>query len=98
LQAGAIQFDPEPTAVLKAASRLKFGHVYRITFRFERAFCDDSTGFLFSNQKQFPTWWTTHPVISPVLTAWMAGSAAEQFQGSDPVPAALRTLARILNR
>jgi monoamine oxidase len=96
LQAGAIQFDPEPTAVLDAARRLKLGHVYRITFRFETAFWESDAGFLFSKEKRFPTWWTTRPVVSPVLTAWMAGSAAEGFQNSDPVPEALRSLARIL--
>ncbi len=98
LRAGAIQFDPEPTAVLRAAARLNFGHVYRVTFRFEKAFWEEDAGFLFSEEKHFPTWWTTHPVISPVLTAWMAGSAAEGFQSSDPASEALRSLARILNR
>jgi monoamine oxidase len=98
LQAGAIQFNPEPKAVLNAASALKFGHVYRVTFRFEKAFWEEGTGFLFSMEKRFPTWWTTHPVLAPVLTAWMAGSAAEQFQGSDPVKEALASLSRILKR
>jgi len=98
LQAGAIRFDPEPTAILKAAATLKFGHVYRITFRFVRAFWDPDTGFLFSNEKWFPTWWTTYPQIAPLLTAWMAGSAAERYKGLDKASEALASLSRILNR
>ena len=103
LQAGAIRFDPEPTAILKAARMLKFGHVYRITFRFDHAFWEDderlkAVGFLMSKEHRFPTWWTTHPLISPILTAWMAGSAAEEFRGTGWGPEALRSLAKILNR
>jgi monoamine oxidase len=107
LQAGAIQFDPEPVEILNAARSLKFGHVHRVTFRFDTPFWEDHAkrkglGFLFSKEKLFPTWWTTHPVISSVLTAWMAGSAAEDFpscpeQGTVEAEA-LQSLQRILNR
>lgn len=38
LQAGAIEFTPEPTTLLRAARALKFGTIYRVTFRFGRAF------------------------------------------------------------
>lgn len=103
---GAIQFDPEPTSILKAARKLRFGQAYRVTFRFPSAFWEQDeqikqAGFLISREKRFFTWWTTHPVISPLLTGWMAGSAAEQFQASerDRIAAeALNSLARILNR
>jgi monoamine oxidase len=103
---GAIQFDPEPTAILNAAKSLRFGQVYRITFRFRSAFWAEDeklkcAGFLISRDKRFFTWWTTHPVISPLLTAWMAGSAADRFPPSEHshvAAEALASLARILNR
>lgn len=106
LQAGAIQFDPEPKEVLEAARALEFGQVYRITFRFAEAFWEaderlQSVGFLISKEKLFSTWWTTYPVISPLLTAWTAGSAADQLRGADHstiVAEALSSLGRILNR
>jgi monoamine oxidase len=68
---GAIQFDPEPTSILKAAKALQFGQVYRITFQFRSAFWERDeklkcAGFLISRDKRFFTWWTTHPVISPL--------------------------------
>jgi Flavin containing amine oxidoreductase len=75
---GAIQFDPEPRRIFTAARSLRFGHAYRVTFRFPYAFWEDEeklqrAGFLVSREKQFLTWWTTHPVLSPLLTAWTAG-------------------------
>jgi monoamine oxidase len=106
LQAGAIEFDPEPSVRFTAARSLKFGHVYRVAFRFPAVFWEESErfeniGFLISRDKRFSTWWTTHPLISPVLTAWMAASAAEQFRSSTRayiVKEALGSLARIMHR
>jgi hypothetical protein len=104
--AGCIQFDPEPEAALKAARSLKFGQVYRVTLRFREAFWEEdekgkSAGFLVSQDKRFFTWWTTHPVLVPLLTGWMAGSAADEFSASTSlvvVGEAVKSLARILKR
>ncbi len=103
---GVIRFEPEPKRVLQAARKLEFGDVYRLTFRFRNAFWAEderfeTIGFLLSNEKVFPTWWTTHPMISPLLTAWTAGSAADSLLGlekTDVARKALDTLARILDR
>jgi len=103
---GAIRFDPEPAGALRAARRLEFGQVYRVTFRFREAFWEADerlrgSGFLMSREQHFPTWWTTHPIAAPILTGWMAGSAAEDFRPSgsaEVLAAALGSLARILNR
>jgi monoamine oxidase len=106
LSLGAIHFDPQPREIIKAAEALAFGQVYRITFRFRHAFWDEDerlkrVGFLLSKEKLFPTWWTTHPIDSPLLTGWTAGSAADPLRSADQsalVTEALRSLARILNR
>jgi monoamine oxidase len=103
---GAIHFDPEPSSILRAATSLEFGQAYRVTFRFHKAFWEDEdrfkrAGFLISQDKDFFTWWTTHPVMSPLLTGWTAGSAADQFRHADDsqiAMRALRSLARILGR
>ena len=105
LQAGAIQFDPEPRAILKAAAALRFGQVYRVTLRFQNSFWEEDerlkrAGFLISQDKRFFAWWTMHPLIAPMLTGWMAGSAADQFRSSSRsriASEALQSLARILN-
>ncbi len=106
LQAGTIRFNPEPAKVLRAARALEFGQVYRVTFQFQDAFWEENEkmkriGFLVSNDKQFFTWWTTHPMMSPMLTAWCAGTAADQFRAAGRqaiVDAARASLERILHR
>jgi len=103
---GAIRFDPEPGEALKAAATLQFGQVYRVTFRFRNPFWEANeklkdAGFLVSRDKGFFTWWTSHPVISPLLTGWSAGSAADQFYNAGEsriVAQALDSLGRILGR
>ena len=103
---GAIVFDPEPRSNLRAAAALRFGQVYRVTFRFREAFWEDDeklkkAGFLISQDSRFFTWWTSHPVVAPLLTGWMAGSRAEDFRLSEPsfiAAEAMASLGRILNR
>jgi len=80
--------------------------VYRVTFRFRDPFWEDRrelqrAGFFFSHDPHFFTWWTSHPMQAPLLTGWMAGSAADRFAApaSETVVAeALASLARILGR
>jgi monoamine oxidase len=100
---GAIRFDPEPGEILHAARALRFGQVFRFVFRFESAFWEQNpelaaAGFLLSQEPVFPTWWTTLPVHSPVLTAWSAGPHASPLVGKSKheiVEQALVTLRRI---
>jgi monoamine oxidase len=104
LQAGDIRFDPEPTGILNAARELEFGQAVRVTLRFDRAFWEDhekfaGAGFIFSDEPVFPTWWTTLPVVAPVITGWSAGPKADPLLGkskSEVVNAALGALQRIL--
>jgi monoamine oxidase len=103
---GHIEFDPPPAEALKAANALILGHALRVTFRFGEPFWEEDkrlrqAGFLFSEEKLFPTWWTTQPVATPILTGWMAGGAAESFlDGSSSAveKEALASLGRILGR
>lgn len=46
----------------------------------------------------FNAWWTTSPVVAPVLTAWAGGGFARALMesGRDPVDAAVEGLARML--
>jgi monoamine oxidase len=106
LEAGAIEFDPEPKCIRNAERELQFGQVYRVTFRFSEPFWESderlkAIGFVISREPVFPTWWTSHPVISPLLTGWSAGPAAQPLIGLDRpavISQALASLRRILNR
>jgi monoamine oxidase len=102
---GAICWDPEPKQILTAASKLAFGQVVRVVLRFTRAFWEDSAdfapaGFLFSNERAFPTWWTMLAARAPLLTGWSAGPHADELLGA-PAPELTRqataSLARVLN-
>ena len=103
---GAIVFDPEPKGIRNATRALEFGQVYRVTFRFEEPFWQTDErlkgiGFVISREQVFPTWWTSHPVLTPLLTGWSAGPAADPLLGTDRpavISEALCSLARILGR
>ena len=100
---GAIRFDPEPREALAAARALCSGDAIRLILRFDRAFWHDNpdladAGFLFSSEPVFPTWWTTLPVHSPVITGWSAGPKADPLLGlgkQELVKSALASLSRI---
>jgi monoamine oxidase len=100
---GAIRFEPEPLETLSAARALRFGHVVRLVLRFREAFWASNpdlsdAGFLFSDERLFPTWWTSLPVRAPVITGWSAGPHADELLGhsrSAVVSEAIATLARI---
>jgi monoamine oxidase len=100
---GAIRFDPEPVEVLRAARQLRFGQVFRLVLRFQHAFWAErpelaNAGFFLSQEPMFPTWWTTLPVHSPILTGWSAGPHADELVGKSKeeiVRQALSTLRNI---
>lgn len=100
---GSIRFEPEPAEVLTAVRALRFGQVVRLILRFREAFWENSRetsekGFLFSEERLFPTWWTPLPVHAPVLTGWSAGPHADDLLGkprSTIVLEAIASLARI---
>ena len=103
---GAIEFDPQPVDAIKAARALILGHAFRVTLRFNDAFWEEDktfrqVGYLFSTEKLFPTWWTTYPVATPVITGWTAGSAAHSLLDEKATVIrgeALASLERILGR
>jgi monoamine oxidase len=102
---GTIRFDPEPVDVLAAARRLQFGHVVRLILRFQEAFWEENedfaeVGFLLSNEKHFPTWWTPLPVRARSITGWSSGPHCDELLGlpqSEIVRRAICDLARILS-
>lgn len=100
---GAIRFDPEPTAILQAAGKLCFGQVVRVMLRFREAFWEklpqlSDASFLFSQASPFPTWWTTAPIRTSMITGWSAGPNAEELLERSELEireAALASLSRI---
>jgi monoamine oxidase len=83
--------------------------VLRFRERFwERIEADSKTGkrslsemsFLHSDDPVFPTWWTTMPRKTPILTAWSAGPHCSTLASQDQatiVSHALDTLSRLMH-
>ncbi|MFL6416071.1 MAG: flavin monoamine oxidase family protein [Bryobacteraceae bacterium] len=101
--AANIKFDPIPTEIMTALESLECGNVTRLVFRFKEAWWEEQhelsdTGFWLSNEKYFPTWWTTLPMRTPLLTAWSAGPHTDELLGQPKsliVSRALGDLSRI---
>ncbi len=76
LQAGAVRFEPQPEAILKAARRMRMGQVFRATMIFRRRLWPESMSFLIARAAAPSVWWTAHPAQSLTLTAWSGGPRA----------------------
>src|SRR5262249_26162121 len=83
---------------------IAMGDAVRMTLRFRRPVWHTREefrhlGFLHTSESWMPTWWTTLPIESPVITGWTGGPAAEERANTDPaqwLADGLRTLARQL--
>ena len=107
-QEGAIGFDPPLRTKERALAQLEVGHVVKIVFRFTEPFWESPeflakrTGkppagggplnFVHSTDRFVPTWWTTAPVRSPVLTGWAGGHAADALLADGPAAVTDRAL------
>ncbi|MGH2517573.1 MAG: flavin monoamine oxidase family protein, partial [Ktedonobacterales bacterium] len=108
---GAVHFVPEVPGKQKALASLEMGQVVKVLLRFSEAFweMDARSGarlpalpklsFLFSDDPVLPTWWTSYPLLAPVLTGWVGGPRAARL-ASQPdsviVEQAVEALARVL--
>jgi monoamine oxidase len=112
LQAGSINFAPEPEPVLVQAARMVMGSALRVTLTFESAFWRQDPaladlGFLFSDEELPGVWWTATPHAAPTITGWSGGvrnvaavmSRAESQADADAMTRVhLHALAKLLGR
>jgi monoamine oxidase len=80
---GAIRFSPPLENKRAALAGIVSGAVLKVVLRFRTAFWEELDGgrfrhsvFFFSLETTFPTFWTSAPLRSPLLTAWMGGPPA----------------------
>jgi monoamine oxidase len=108
-ESGAMRFSPALTAKRASLDRLEMGSAARVSLRFrerfwaelqpERGRTLDAFAFLFTEDEWLPTWWSTMPVRSRLLTAWAGGGRAQRLARREPqfiVQRALDALARVL--
>ena len=106
---GVVVFDPPLTEKEGALKRLRNGSIIRVTMIFRGRFWAElkadgrrlsAMSFLFSDDPDFPTWWTQHPLLSPVLTGWAPADSAERLSGlsdGEICERAIEALARVLH-
>lgn len=108
---GAVHFHPAlPAEKLDSLKKLEMGKVIRIVLRFRHRFWDNiatanksktlsDMSFLFSEDEWFPTWWTSMPQKSPIITGWAPFRCAERLSAQSRewvIAKSLRTLGRLL--
>ncbi len=92
---GAIRFAPRLHDVERAASGMVQGSLFKLVLRFRDAFWRSGTptahharlrgmGFAHLPGGAVPTWWTTAPVDSAVLTGWAGGPLAQELSALPP--------------
>lgn len=103
LKSGSVVFSPALPKKQNAMSFLEMGPVIRVSLCFKEKFWDQDPemadlSFLFTDDPQFPTWWTSNPLPYPILTGWAAGPNAGAHAGrsnDEIIRSALQSLARI---
>jgi monoamine oxidase len=99
---GAIFFDPPlPPWKCDAIRQLRMGAVVKVVLRFKEAFWEKRFPDLdfIHGAGAIPTWWTSLPIRSPILTGWAGGPAANELSGKpthDILRQAVSGLAKVL--
>lgn len=104
LKSNSVVFSPALPEKQHAMSLLEMGPVIRVSLCFQEKFWERDPemadlSFLFTDDPQFPTWWTSKPLPYPVLTGWAAGPNAGIHAGrsnDEIIRSAVQSLARIM--
>ena len=104
LKSKSVVFSPALPEKQNAMSFLESGPATRVSLCFEQKFWERDSkmadlSFLFTDDPEFPTWWTSNPLPYPILTGWAAGPNARVHADrskDDIVQSAVQALARIL--
>jgi len=104
LKSNSMVFSPAMPEKQHAMSFLEMGPVIRVSLCFQEKFWDRDPemaqlSFLFTDDLEFPTWWTSNPLPYPILTSWAAGPNARVHAGrskDEIVRSAVQSLARIM--
>jgi monoamine oxidase len=99
-----VHFSPPLEAKQSALRLLDTGSAVKITLVFYEPFWEtleslDDALFIQDFSKPVPTWWTTHPVVAPLLTGWVAGPAVARLgdiRGDALLDPALDSVASVL--
>ena len=104
MKAGGVEFKPELRDKSELMKNLEMGPVLRVVLLFRERFWEQwedfrDMSFIFTDDPQFPTWWSSNPLPLPMLTGWAAGHYAKALSGrrdAQIVEIAVQALERII--
>jgi monoamine oxidase len=83
---GSIRFDPPLENKRSAIAGIVSGPVLKVVLRFRTPFWEEidhgryrDAAFFYSSGTAFPTFWTSAPIRSPILNAWVGGPPAARL-------------------
>jgi monoamine oxidase len=79
-----LRFVPELPDKREAMHGLHMGSVIKLALRFDEPFwfaSQPQLGFVQIPDEVFPTWWTSYPMLAPLLIGWAGGPAADALSG-----------------
>lgn len=78
----SISFEPAIPHYIEAAKKIGLGSVVKILLQFKESFWEEKKshlGFILSEEK-IPAWWTQLPGDHCLLTGWVGGPRAKEFE------------------
>jgi monoamine oxidase len=104
MKSGSVEFKPALRDKSEVVKNLEMGPVLRVVLLFRERFWEQwddfrDLSFMFTDDPQFPTWWTSNPLERPILTGWAAGHYAKALAGRRPAQVAevaVQALERII--
>src|SRR6185503_9781279 len=86
LKSNSVVFSPALPEKQNAMSFLEMGPVIRVSLCFQDKFWERDPemaelSFLFTDDREFPTWWASNSLPYPILTGWAAGPNGRKQAG-----------------
>jgi monoamine oxidase len=104
LKSNDVVFSPVLPEKQRAVEFLEMGKIIRVSLCFHNKFWEQKpemsgVSFLFTDDPQVPTWWTSNPLPYPIVTGWAPASHAAALTGKshdEITHLALQALARTM--
>jgi monoamine oxidase len=105
LKAGTVHFVPPLDSKMPGLDGMEMGQAVKVILRMRRPFWEELPGlggmlFLHDFTQPMPTWWTTSPRDTPLITGWAAGSQLERMgnaEGEGLLQLAIQSFAGAMN-
>ncbi len=92
LASRTVKFSPDlPRIYCDALAKIAMGPVTKVVLRFSRPVWEAAhdhklrdAAFFYDPAGAFPAYWTTYPIVSPIVAAWAGGPRSDLLSGETP--------------